>query len=477
MTGPASEWLDILPELLLGAGAAVLTAVGPFVAARRQPWLHRAALVVLAAALVLVPVAGDGPVFGGLFVVDGFGKFMKVLVLGATGWTLLIAAEGRPSASLRAFEYPVLVLFAALGMLAVVSAGNLMSLYLGIEMMSIPLYVLTALKRESRHAGEAGIKYFVLGALASAVLLYGCALLYGFTGTTDFRTLQAALAEAPTLGATAGLVFLVAGIAFKLSAAPFHVWTPDVYEGAPTMVTALLAAAPKVAAAAVLLRVLFGPFLGLADVWMPLVAALAVGSMVLGAFGALRQTSLKRLLAYGTIGHSGYLLVGVAAGTQEGVHGVGVYLAVYVVMTIGAFACLLALHRSHQPFEQVDHLAGLGRQRPLFALAFSALLLSMAGLPPLAGFLAKWYVFRAAVEAGLLWLAVIGVLASVVAAAYYFRVVYVLYFADGDEDLEQPPGRRTAGTVAVASGAALLFLPAAPVVVEAAAAAAAALGF
>jgi len=476
VTELAPAILGALPELVLALGATVLTMVGPFVVDQRRAWLTRAALLTLVGALALVPTPPDGLIFGGLFVVDGFGKFMKILVLGATAWTLLIAEEGRQSASMRAFEYPVLVLFSALGMLATVSANNLMSLYLGLEMMSIPLYVLTALKRESRHAGEAGIKYFVLGALASALLLYGCALLYGFTGTTDFDALAVALPDAPPLGAAAGLVFLVAGIAFKLSAAPFHMWTPDVYEGAPTPVTAFLAAAPKVAAGALMLRVLFGPLIGLADVWMPAIAVLAVLSMTVGAFGALRQTGLKRLLAYGTIGHSGYIFVGIAAGTPEGIHGACVYLAIYAVMTIGAFACLLAMHRSHQPFEQVEHLAGIGRRRPMFALAFSALLLSMAGLPPLAGFLAKLYVFRAAVEADLFWLAVVGVLASVVAAAYYFRVVYVMYFADGDEDFEHMPGRRITWTVTATALTALLFLIVAPVVVEAAARAAGTLG-
>lgn len=476
MTNLGPDLWGALPELILAAGATLLTMLGPFLPEGQRRWSTRAAVVVLAAALLAVPTAAEGPVFGRLFVVDDFAKFMKVLVLVATAWTLLIAEEGRQSPSMRAFEYPVLVLFSALGMLAMASANNLMSLYLGLEAMSIPLYVLTALKRESRHAGEAGIKYFVLGALASALLLYGCALLYGFAGTTEFEVLASALPAAPQAGVTAGLVFLISGIAFKLSAAPFHMWTPDVYEGAPTPVTAFLAAAPKVAAGALLLRVLFGPLVGLADLWMPALAALAVLSMVVGAFGALRQTSLKRLLAYGAIGHSGYIFVGIAAGTPEGIHGACLYLAVYAVMTVGVFACLLAMHRSHQPFEQVEHLAGIGRHRPLFALAFSALLLSMAGLPPLAGFLAKLYVFRAAVEAGLVWLAVIGVLTSVVAAAYYFRVVYVMYFADGDEDLERDPSRRIGWTVAATSLAALLFLVVAPVVVDEAARAAGALG-
>ncbi len=471
------DFVGALPELVLALGATILTAAGPFVAEGSRRLLTWAALLVLGCALLLVPFTPDGLVFGGLFVVDGFARFMKVLILGATAWTLVIAEEGRQSASMRAFEYPVLVLFSTLGMLAMVSANNLMSLYLGLEAMSIPLYVLTALKRESRHAGEAGIKYFVLGALASAILLYGCALLYGFAGTTDFTALASALPGAPTFGMAAGLVFLVSGIAFKLSAAPFHMWTPDVYEGAPTPVTAFLATAPKVAAGALLLRVLFGPFTDLAHVWMPALAALAVLSMLVGAFGALRQTGLKRLLAYGAIGHSGYLFVGIAAGTPAGVHGASLYLAIYAVMTVGAFACLLAMHRSHQPFEQTEHLAGIARHRPLFALAFSILLLSMAGLPPLAGFFAKLYVFRAAVDAGLIWLAVIGVLASAVAAAYYFRVVYVMYFADGDEDLERVPGQRVGWTVAVTSLAALLFLVVAPLVVAEAVTAAGALGF
>lgn len=468
----AADLLRALPETAVLLAAAALVAVGAFAPGRGQRWATGAALAALAAAFALLAVAPEGPAFGGLFVVDGFARFMKGLVLLGAAWTLAMAGSARARLQLGAFEYPALVLFSVAGMMAMASANGLMSLYLAVETMSIPLYVLAALRRDSRRAGEAAIKYFVLGALASGILLYGCALLYGFGGGHAFPDLAAGLAGDPGPGAAAGLVLVLSGMAFKLSAAPFHMWTPDVYEGTPTPVTAFLAAAPKAAGMALLLRLLFEPLLPLADVWQPAAAALALLSMAVGAFGALGQTSLKRLLAYGTVGHTGYALVGVAAGDAMGVHGAVLYMAVYVVMTAGAFACLLAMRRGERALEGIQDLAGLARAHPLLAFAFAALLLSMAGLPPLAGFVAKLYVFRAAVEAGLAWLAVAGVLASVVAAAYYFRVVRAMYFEEGEEGLARPLDREVRWSAALASAAAVLFLLAAPPVIEAAARAA-----
>lgn len=468
----APDLLLALPEIVLLLAGTSLVVLGTFGLGQRQRWSTALAVAALLAAFLLLAFVPAGPAFDGLFVVDGFARFMKGLVLLGATWALLMAGAARERLGLGAFEYPTLVLFAVVGMMAMVSANGLMSLYLGVEAMSIPLYVLTALRRDSRRAGEAAIKYFVLGALASGILLYGCALLYGFGGGHTFADLAAGIAADPGLGTAAGLVFVLSGLAFKLSAAPFHMWTPDVYEGAPTPVTAFLAAAPKVAGVALLLRLLLDPLLPLMDVWQPAAAALALLSMVVGAFGALGQTSLKRLLAYGAVGHTGYAMVGVAAGGALGAHGAVLYMAVYVVMTVGAFACLLAMRRGGRALEEIADLAGLARTNPPLAFAFAAILLSMAGIPPLAGFVAKLYVFRAAVEAGLVWLAVAGILTSVVAAAYYFRVVRAMYFEEGGEGFARPLDREVRWTATLAASAAVLFLPVAAPLIEAAARAA-----
>ncbi len=470
-----ADLIRALPEIATAGAGTVLVVLGTFGFGRRQGWSTGFALAAFAAAFAFLFATPNGPAFGELFVVDGFARFMKGIVLIGAATTLLMAEGSRRRGRLEVFEYPALVLFSVTGMLAMASASDLMSLYLTIEAMSIPLYVLAALRRDSEQAGEAAVKYFVLGGLASAVLLYGCALLYGFTGEHSFTGLAAALSGDPPVGASVGLVLLVSGVAFKLSAAPFHMWTPDVYEGAPTPVTAFFAAAPKVAGIALFLRLLYGPMYGLAEVWEPIVAVLALLSMVVGALGALRQTNLKRLLAYGAIGHTGYALVGIASGTAAGVHGAVLYMTIYVVTTAGAFACLLAMRRDDRVFSDISDLAGLDRTHPMLAFAFAALLFSMAGIPPLAGFIAKLYVFRAAMDAGLVWLAVAGILASVVAAAYYFRIVRTMYFETGGRDFSKTIDREVRWTVAVTTGVILLFLFLAPPVIEAAAAAAAAL--
>jgi NADH-quinone oxidoreductase subunit N len=337
------------------------------------------------------------------------------------------------------FEYPVLIIIATLGMMMLVSAGDLIALYLGLELMSLSLYVVAAINRDSIRSTEAGLKYFVLGALSSGMLLYGASLIYGFTGTVNFAAIAAA-ATPPTLGLIFGIVFLLAGLCFKVSAVPFHMWTPDVYEGAPTPVTAFFATAPKVAAMAVFLRVTMEALPNVAHQWQQIVAFVAIASMVLGAFAAIGQNNIKRLLAYSSIGHMGFALVGLAAASQAGIRGVLVYMTIYVAMTLGSFACVLSMRRNGQAVENVSDLAGLARTNPMMALMLAGLMFSLAGIPPLAGFLAKYYVFLAAIEAGLYGLAVIGVLASVVGAFYYLRVVKIMYFDEPAEAFDPMPG-------------------------------------
>ena len=315
-----------------------------------------------------------------------------------------------------------------------VSSQDLMTVYLGIELSSLSAYVLAALRRDNLRASEAGLKYFVLGALSSGILLYGMSLVYGYAGGTSFEAVAAGIAGEPSFGLIIGLVFLMAGLAFKISAAPFHMWTPDVYQGAPTPVTAFLATASKMGAFALVIRVMMEPFADIADSWRQIVILLAVVSMVWGSLAAIWQTNIKRLMAYSSIGHMGFALVGVAAGSEAGVAGCLVYLATYVIMNLGAFALILSMKRSGEPVEAISDLAGLSRERLPMALALLVIFFSMAGIPPLAGFFGKFLVFTAAVEAGFWWLAVIGLLTSVISAFYYIRIIKVAFFDDLPEE-------------------------------------------
>ena len=476
------DLLRAAPELILLAAACLALLVGAFRGDPREGPAAAIALAAMLAALAAVIFApADGPAFGGLFAGDAYTRFMKGLILAGAALTLAMSRRSRERERLDRFEYPVLIVFATLGMTAMVSANDLMALYVAVELQSLPLYVVAAFRRDNRRSGEAGIKYFILGALSSGMLLYGCSLIYGHAGTTRFAELAVELSaaagagEGAPVGLLVGLVFLVAGLAFKASAAPFHMWTPDVYEGAPTAVTAFLAAAPKVAAVALFMRVLVEPFGALAADWRQIVIFLAVASMLLGAFAAIRQTNIKRLMAYSSIGHVGYALVGLAAGGQAGARGVVVYLAIYMTMTIGAFGCILAMRRRGAAVEGIADLAGLGRDRPVFAAALAALMFSMAGIPPLAGFFGKFYVFAAAVQAGLYALAAIGVLASVVAAFYYLRIVKLMYFDEAGEPFDRPLDREVALAVAVTALPVLLFAVWPTPLVAGAAAAAAAL--
>jgi NADH-quinone oxidoreductase subunit N len=443
--------LPVLPEIVLAVGAMVLLMVGAYGGQKTTGPVTVLAvcLLIVVGILELTLPAGRLVTFGGSFIVDDFARFLKVLALIGSGVALILAREFLEHQSRRIFEYAILVLLSTLGMLVLISAGDLIMLYLGLELMSLALYVVAASNRDNAKSTEAGLKYFVLGALSSGMLLYGASLIYGFTGTVTFTGIAAA-ATTGSVGIVFGLVFLLAGLCFKVSAVPFHMWTPDVYEGAPTPVTAFFASAPKVAAMAVFTRVALTAFPGITLQWQQVVVFVSIASMVLGSFAAIGQTNIKRLMAYSSIGHMGFALVGLAAGTAEGAQGVLVYLAIYVAMTLGSFAIILSMKRNGQPLEKISDFAGLSRTNPMIAFFFAMFLFSLAGIPPLAGFFAKFYVFVAAIKAGLFVLAVVGVLASVVGAYYYLRIIKLMYF---DEPVGQlDPMRVELRTVLAVAG-------------------------
>src|SRR5689334_15211447 len=425
------QLLPVLPELVLAVGAMVLLMVGAYQGIRTTGLINGLALVllVIVAVLELTLPAGKLVTFNGSFIVDDFARFLKVLAIIGSGATLVLSTEFLADPSRRIFEYSILVLLSTLGMMVLISAGDLIMLYLGLELMSLALYVVAASNRDNAKSTEAGLKYFVLGALSSGMLLYGASLIYGFTGTVSFTGIAAA-ATISNVGLLFGLVFLLVGLCFKVSAVPFHMWTPDVYEGAPTPVTAFFASAPKVAALAVFTRVTLTAFPGIVSQWQQILVFVSIASMALGSFAAIGQRNIKRLMAYSSIGHMGFALVGLAAGTVEGAQGVLVYIAIYVAMTLGSFAIILAMKRNGRPVENISDFAGLSRTNPLLAFLFAMLLFSLAGIPPLAGFFAKFYVFVAAIKAGLFTLAVIGVLASVVGSYYYLAIIKVMYFEE-----------------------------------------------
>ena len=417
-------------ELWLAVGVLVLLMVGVFSGERAHSQVTGLSLaVIVAAAIGLFLTDERGTAMNGAFILDNFAWFMKLLTLLGSALAIIMSVNYMKREGVINFEYPILVLTATLGMMLMISANDLIALYLGLELQSLSLYVLAAINRDSVRSTEAGLKYFVLGALSSGMLLYGASLIYGFTGHTDFVGIAEAMAgNERSLGLVFGLVFLMAGIAFKISAVPFHMWTPDVYEGSPSPVTAFFAAAPKIAAMAMLIRIVIQAFEPVTSDWQQIIAFIAIASMALGAFAAIGQTNIKRLMAYSSIGHMGYALVGLAAGTQSGVHGVIIYMLVYMVMTVGTFACIIAMRRKDGSVEEISDLSGLGSRNPMMALLLTILMFSLAGIPPLAGFFAKYFVFVAAIEAGLYALAIIGVLASVVGAFYYLRIIKTMWF-------------------------------------------------
>ncbi|WP_181701860.1 NADH-quinone oxidoreductase subunit NuoN [Chthonobacter albigriseus] len=430
------------PEIVLAAGAMVLLMLGAFMGAGAARLVSSLSVLLLVVVLfIVIGMDSEGVGFGGAFVVDGFARFLKVLALIGSALAIVMSVGFVRREKFETFEYPVLIVIATLGMLLMISANDLLSVYLGLELQSLAAYVVAAIHRDDARSSEAGLKYFVLGALSSGMLLYGASLTYGFTGHTEFGAIAAALGAegGASVGLIFGLVFLLAGIAFKVSAVPFHMWTPDVYEGAPTPVTAFFAAAPKVAAMAVFVRVVIEAFAPVTGDWQQIVTFMAIASMVLGSFAAIGQRNIKRLMAYSSIGHMGYALVGLAAGTETGVQGVLIYLATYVAMTAGAFACILAMRRNGVMTEDVYELAGLSRTNLPMAFFLAMIMFSLAGIPPFAGFFAKYFVFVAAIEQGLVVLAVIGVLSSVVGAYYYLRIIKVMFFDEPAPAFERTP--------------------------------------
>ena len=432
--------IPLLPEFLLGIGAMALLLVGVYRPADTGRFIDGAAIVLLALAGVILAMLPPGKLvtFGGSFIVDEFARFLKILALLGSAAAIVMSIDYAKREGQERFEYSVLILLSTLGMLMLISAADLIALYLGLELMSLPLYVVAASYRSSLRATEAGLKYFVLGALSSGMLLYGASLIYGFTGTVSFAGIAHAAGQGG-IGLIFGIVFLFAGFCFKVSAVPFHMWTPDVYEGAPTPVTAFFAAAPKVAGMAMFVRTAVMAFPGITSEWQQIVVFVSIASMALGSFAAIGQRNFKRLMAYSSIGHMGFALIGLAPGTSEGVQGVLVYIAIYVTMTLGVFAVILSMRRATGMVESIDQLAGLARTQPTIAFFLAMLLFSMAGVPPLAGFFAKFYVFLAAIKAGLYLLAVHGVVTSVVGAYYYLAIVKLMYFDEPAGKFEQMP--------------------------------------
>ncbi len=433
------------PELALAIGAMALLITGVFLGDKAASKISILAVLLLMVAGVLVFVSPGGgattSLFDGAFRIDAFSTFCKILIYGAAAFAILMSDRYLAGEKLGRFEYPVLIVLAAFGMSLMVSATDLISLYMGVETQSLALYILAAFNRDSRRSTEAGLKYFVLGALSSCLLLYGASLVYGFTGSTVFTEIaKAAAVNQNNAGLVIGLVFMISGLAFKVSAAPFHMWTPDVYEGSPTPVTAFFAAAPKLAAMALFTRVLMSSFPGVVEDWRPVIALIALASMMVGAFSAIAQTNIKRLMAYSSIGHMGYALIGLAAGSASGVSSVLIYMAIYIVMTVGTFAVILMMRRRGGMTENISDLSGLSRTNMPMALILTVLLFSLAGVPPTAGFFGKWYVFLAAVDSGLIWLAVAGVLASAVSAFYYLRIIWFMWFDEPTPAFERDHG-------------------------------------
>jgi len=449
----------VAPEIALAVFAMAALLFGVYTTKDKVAplilWVTSAVMAAIGIWIALSP-ADAQTAFNGAFVDDSFSRFAKVTILLSAAAVLVMSKDYMLKHGLLRFEYPILVALSAVGMMMMVSAGDLMALYMGLELQSLALYVVAALNRDSLKSSEAGLKYFVLGALSSGILLYGASLVYGFAGTTVFSGIMASAGEHIPLGLLFGLTFVIMGLAFKVSAVPFHMWTPDVYEGSPTPVTAFFATAPKMAAMGLFARVVHDAFgMAVAD-WSQIIALLAVASMFLGAIAAVGQNNIKRLMAYSSISHMGFALMGLAAGTVGGVQAMLVYMAIYVTMNIGTFAFITAMEKDGQPVTDISALNQYAKREPLKALAMLVLLFSLAGVPPMVGFFGKFYVLKAAVDANMTWLAIAGVIASVIGAFYYLRIVYYMYFGETDEEGLDGPMSPVLWTFLMASAAIML---------------------
>ena len=426
----------IYPELFIGISMLILLLVGVFKKNSFNLVSKFTSLTLLAAIpMVYINDSVSAKLFGDNYLIDGLSSFLKILILGSSAFVLSFSNQYIKDTKINQFEYPILIIAATLGMFVMVSSNNLIGLYLGIELQSLSLYVLAALNRDSVKSTEAGVKYFVLGALSSGLLLYGCSLIYGFTGSTNYYTIATNF-DSHNIALLFGLVFILVGLAFKISAVPFHMWTPDVYEGAPTSVTAFFALAPKVAGFGAIIIILYVAFGNVFHEWQTILIFISVASMILGAVAAIGQTNIKRLMAYSSISHMGYGLAGLATGIKEGVSASILYIFLYVVMNIGSFVCILIMKRKNIYLENIRDLSGLSKNHPVIAFSFTVILFSLAGIPPLAGFFAKFYIFMAVVKANLFALAIIGLIASVISAFYYLRIIKIIYFDPEQEKFD-----------------------------------------
>ena len=427
----------ILPELFLSIAIMFLLMLGVFIKKSfKLVNLLTILSLIFAIALVLNQPNEIIKIFNGSYIIDKLSIFMKVLTLLFCVFVLLLSKDYIKNNSIDKIEYPIIIIASTLGMILMISSYDLIIFYLGLELQSLCLYILASFKRDDERSTEAGLKYFVLSALASGLLLYGCSLIYGFTGSTNFEIISENLSEGNT-GAVFGMVFIIVGLAFKVSAVPFHMWTPDVYEGSPTSVTSFFALVPKIAALTVFIRFMYVPFINVISHWQTIIIFLSIASMILGAVAAIGQSNIKRLMAYSSIGHMGYALAGLAPGTNAGIHSTIIYLTIYLVMNLGAFGCIFMMKRENVFYEKINDLSGLSKNHPMLALGFLIILFSLAGMPPLAGFFAKFYIFMAVIEAKMYTLAIIGLVTTVVSAFYYLRIIKVIYFDKPIEPFEE----------------------------------------
>jgi len=427
----------ILPELFLSITMMFLLMLGVFIKKSfKLVNLLTILSLIFAIALILNQPNEIIKIFNESYIIDKLSIFMKVLTLLFCIFVLLLSKDYIKNNSIDKIEYPIIILASTLGMILMISSYDLIVFYLGLELQSLCLYILASFKRDDEQSTEAGLKYFVLSALASGLLLYGCSLIYGFTGSTNFEIISENLREANT-GAVFGMVFIIVGLAFKVSAVPFHMWTPDVYEGSPTSVTSFFALVPKIAALTVFIRFMYVPFINVISHWQTIIIFLSIASMILGAVAAIGQSNIKRLMAYSSIGHMGYALAGLAPGTNAGIHSTIIYLTIYLVMNLGAFGCIFMMKRENVFYEKINDLSGLSKNHPMLALGFLIILFSLAGMPPLAGFFAKFYIFMAVIEAKMYTLAIIGLVTTVVSAFYYLRIIKVIYFDKPIEPFEE----------------------------------------
>ena len=430
-----------LPEIIVLISSLVILLAGVFYEKNNLRNSIRFSLFILFILLFVIVMTNHIPneTFNGLFAVNPFTAFSKLMIILSSIFSILLIKPWLKNQSINIYEVPVLILFATLGMMMMLSANDLISLYIGLELQSLSLYVLASFNKNDLRSAESGVKYFVLGALASGLLLYGSSLIYGYSGSTNFNDISLVIANKEVnLALIIGLIFLISGFAFKISAVPFHMWTPDVYEGAPTPITAFFSVGPKIAALCLLLRILYGPLEGIVNEWRQILIFFSISSMLWGSIAAIAQSNIKRLIAYSSIGHVGYALIGIISGTPEGVRGVLYYLLIYLFMNIGTFCVILSMKIKDRYVEDISNLSGLSKSNPVLAFSFAVLMFSMAGIPPLAGFFGKYFIFISAIEADLVYLAVIGLLASVIGAFYYLRLIKIMYFDDIQDTIDSP---------------------------------------